>query len=104
MLCEIAEAVNDERFGLCLDIGHAATSGTGAPVAEWAERMLPFLGHVHVHNNYGDHYTHNAPGDGLIDAAAIVRQVAEAAPAATFTIEASDGKASVAWMMANGFL
>jgi len=104
MLCDIAAAVGDERFRLCLDIGHSALLGTGLTIAEWAERMLPFLGHVHLHNNFGKRDTHNALGDGVIDVAAAIRVIAESAPDVTFTIEASDAAASIEWLESNGFL
>ena len=104
MLCDIANAVGDERFRLCLDIGHAALMGPDIQVSEWALRMQPFLGHVHLHNNFGSRDTHNALGDGSIDVAAAIRAIAEAAPDVTFTIEASDGASSVEWLKSNGLL
>jgi sugar phosphate isomerase/epimerase len=104
MLCEIVGAVGDERFKLCLDIGHSATSGAKTPMSEWIERFAPALGHVHLHNNYGDYDTHNALGLGGIDVASAIRGIAGTAPGATFAIEASDGQSSVDWLVANGFL
>ena len=103
-MCEIACEINDDRFRLCLDIGHAAVVGKGISVAEWVERTLPYVGHVHIHNNYGEIDTHNALGDGTIDVRAVIKRIAEAVPAATFTIESRDGRASVEWLKANGFL
>jgi sugar phosphate isomerase/epimerase len=104
ILCKIADGVNDRRLGLCLDIGHTALSGKAVPIAEWVEQTLPFLGHFHLHNNWGKGDTHNALGDGNIDVAAIISMVTEAAPDVTFTIETSNGKASIEWLKANGFL
>jgi sugar phosphate isomerase/epimerase len=104
LLLDIAGKVGDGRFRLCLDVGHAATSGKASPMAEWVERTAPFLGHVHLHNNDGLNDTHSALGDGETDVAATIRAIAEAAPHAQFTIEASDGKASAEWLGANGFL
>lgn len=104
ILLEIAGTINDDRLRLCLDIGHAAYMGKGIPVTEWAERMMPFLGHVHIHNNNGECDSHSAPGEGNADVAAVIRMVAEADPRVTYTIESSDGNRSVEWMEANGFL
>jgi len=104
MLREIACAIGDGRFGLCLDVGHAAIRGGGNPVAEWVDQMLPHLGHVHLHNNDGSQDTHNGPGDGAADVAAVIRRVTEAAPDATFTIETIAGKTSVEWIKSKGFL
>jgi len=104
MLCRIAADVDDERFRLCLDTGHAVYTGCDTPINEWVERMLPFLGHVHLHSNDGKRDSHNAPGDGIIDAAAVISRITEAAPDVTFAIEARDGKTSVEWLISNGFL
>jgi len=104
MLCDIAAKVGDDRFRLCLDIGHVAHIVSDIPVTYWVKRMLPFLGHVHLHNNHGKRDTHNALGDGNTDIAAVIRMITESAPDATFTIESSDGRACVEWMKSNGFL
>jgi len=105
MLCEIVAGVDDPRFRLCLDIGHAAIVGRETPLTEWAERMLPLLGHVHLHNNYAERDNHNALGDGSIDIAPLLRMITEMAPAVTFTIEtAISGKPSADWLRTNGFL
>ena len=102
-LIEVAAAINDERFRLCLDIGHAAILEPRMPILEWVERMLPFLGHIHLHNNYGKRDTHNALGDGDIDVAEVIRMVTKKAPGATFTLETSSAETSVSWLRTNGF-
>ena len=104
MLINIVTAVNDNRFKLCLDVGHAAKCDANDDVRGWMMRMLPFLGHVHLHNNDGERDAHNALGDGIIDMALFIRDTAETAPDVNFTIETSCGKASVDWLKANGFL
>ena len=125
LLIDIVAAVNDKRFRLCLDVGHAANRGIEAVGVEyagaeeagagaagtgdagaygWMLRMLPFLNHVHLHNNDGKRDTHYALGDGIIDMAAFISGTAAAAPGATFTIETSHGKTSVEWLIANGFI
>jgi sugar phosphate isomerase/epimerase len=104
MLCGIVDAVNDKRLGLCLDVGHAAISGHSVPIAEWVKQFLPFLRHVHLHNNYGKYDSHNALGDGVVDVANLIRKVMGAAPDVTFSIETSDCKTSAKWMKSYGFL
>ena len=104
LLNEIVSGVNDERFRLCYDIGHAAVFGEGVTVTEWAEQAAPFLAHVHLHNNDGRSDTHNAPGDGISDIAAVIRKISEAASEATFTIESVDVESSVSWLKTNGFM
>ena len=104
LLCRIAEAVSDDRFRICLDIGHAAIMSGGLPVIGWVERVLPLLGHVHLHNNHGHIDTHGAPSDGLIDVAAVIRAVERGAAGVTYTLESRDAGASVIWMRDNGFI
>jgi len=104
VLADIAAAINDERFQLCLDIGHSAILESDIPITDWAKQMLPFLGHVHLHNNCGKRDTHNALGDGIIDVAAVIRAIMDSAPDVTFTIETSDGMSSIEWLKANVFL
>ena len=104
ILCKIVRAVEDNRFKLCLDIGHAAFMGSGTPIVKWIDQMLPFIGHVHLHNNYGDFDTHNALDDGDIDVATVIRKITEAGANTTFTIESFYAKSSVEWLKVKGFL
>jgi len=104
MLLEIVRGVNDSRFRMCLDIGHAAIVGKSLSLIEWVERVLPFIRHVHLHNNHSERDTHSALDKGMIDLAPLIRMVANSAPNATFTIEtAGCAKSSVEWLLENGF-
>ena len=104
LLHDIVCAVGDSRLGLCLDTGHAALSGSDAPVMEWVRQSLPFLRHVHLHNNYGSRDSHNALDDGIADIAEVVRASTEKAPGVTFTVETRCGKTSAEWLSRSGFL
>ena len=104
MLCDIVNAVNDKRFRLCLDIGHAAYMGAGTPIKTWVEHTLPYLGHVHIHNNYCERDSHNALDDGRIDVRSVIRRILETVPNVTFTIESIDAKASVKWLKGSELL
>ncbi|MDR3239287.1 MAG: sugar phosphate isomerase/epimerase [Clostridiales bacterium] len=104
MLLEIVEKTGDPRFQLCLDIGHAGAYFSHKPVSHWIETAAPYLGHVHVHNNYHEVDTHNEPGDGLIDMKAALTRIAELRPNVTYTLETQNMIASVEWMKSNGFI
>ena len=104
MLCEIVKEVDDERFLLCLDIGHAAIGNADISVFEWMNHMLPFIGHIHLHNNGGKFDDHDALGEGIIDVAAIIHEAVKSIPEITFTMEPRIGKQSVDWLAVNGFL
>ena len=101
LLVDIIKMVNDKRFCLCLDTGHAAKCDANADVGGWMLRTLPYLGHVHLHNNDGSRDAHNALGDGIIDMAGFIRDTADAAPDVTFTIETVYAKESVEWLKDN---
>lgn len=104
IMSRIIRAVRDQRFGMCLDIGHTEATGKGVPLIEWVEQTIPLIRHVHLHNNYGESDSHNALCDGNIDVAAAIGAITEAAPDATFTIEARHAKTSAEWLRAGGFL
>jgi sugar phosphate isomerase/epimerase len=104
LLRGIVEGVDDPRFRLCVDIGHANTIVSELPVAAWIDRCAPVLGHVHLHNNYRAWDHHNALDDGTIDMRAALRQLADAAPGVTYTIESRRNRASVLWLAEEGFL
>ena len=104
LLNEIVREVNDERFKLCFDVGHAAVFSDGVTLTEWAEHAAPFIAHVHLHNNDGSHDAHDALGDGISDIAAVIRKISELASEATFTIETIDLEPSLSWLNTNGFL
>ena len=104
MLCAIVNAVDDKRFRLCLDIGHAAYMGVSTPIETWVELALPYLGHAHIHNNYGERDSHNALDDGRIDVRPVIERILETDPNVTFTIESIDAEASVKWLMRSELL
>ena len=59
----VADQVEADNFGLCLDIGHA-NCYSAQPVEDWAQGLNPYLTHIHVHDNHGDRDAHLALGDG----------------------------------------
>jgi sugar phosphate isomerase/epimerase len=104
MLVDVAEAVNDPRLGLCLDIGHANCEITSAKPLEWIEPMAPYLKHVHIHDNTGGRDLHLPLGEGSIPIEEIIEKVIGLAPEATFTIENMNAGPSVEWLIERGFL
>lgn len=50
-------------MGICLDIGHAHTAGTIDEFLHLKDRLI----NLHVHDNFGDHDSHLAIGEGKID-------------------------------------
>jgi len=103
VLQSIVEQTDDARFKLCLDIGHAGGVLSKIPVAHWIEATAPYLGHVHIHNNYHAEDSHNPPGSGLIEMSAALSRIMELQPSATFTAETTDLRSAVSWLADSGF-
>ncbi len=104
MLVDIVKGVNDPRFRLCLDIGHANITKKGLTMMEWTETVLPYLGHVHLHNNNGWPDSHNALDDGEMDIEAMIKIIVEGQPDATLTLEVRESRRSVEWLINKGLL
>ncbi len=98
MLVQIAAGVDDPRFGLCLDVGHANTRVSETPPLDWIAPMAPWLRHVHLHNNDGDWDLHDVLGQGMIPMPDILAALAELSPAADYTIENQNCEPVPAWL------
>lgn len=103
MLYDIVSEVNDERFGLCLDVGHAATIVSNTHPREWLKKYGGRLYHMHIHNNDGKMDYHNPLGDGVLDMKELI-DMGQAYDKVTFTIESLDGEKSCAWLKENGYI
>ena len=102
-LVEIARGVDDPRLGLCLDVGHANTCVSETPPRDWLAPMLPYLRHVHLHDNHGALDEHLPLGAGTIDLAPVLAVLAEH-PSVTITIENQDALPSLRYLRENGWL
>lgn len=63
---EVAEQIRHPAFGLCLDIGHAHCYSE-VPVDQWIHELFPYIRHLHLHDNMGNHDSHLALGAGSIN-------------------------------------
>lgn len=83
------DAVNDESFVACLDIGHAEMKGSKTS----AEKMVRALGSrlkaLHIHDNDKIHDDHQIPFSMNIDFIPIVKALKEIGYDGYFTLEAS---------------
>lgn len=102
-MLKIAEAIDDKRFSLCLDIGHANVKSE-IPVSQWIDAWKDKLSHYHIHNNDGVRDLHNLPGDGVMDVAEILRYAEKLTPDATATLEVMDAESGKKWLSENGFI
>ncbi len=82
------DAVNDDFFVACLDIGHAEMRGSGSGAAN----MIRALGHrlkaLHIHDNDKWHDSHQIPFSMSIDYGNIVKALKDIDYHGWFTLEA----------------
>ena len=109
MLVEIAERVDDQRVGLCLDIGHAnvvANAGGGRDVGqdEWLRQMAPHLKHMHIHNNDGAGDYHLGFDQGTLDIERLLNMAMDMCKGFTVTAELIEAGASFEWLKDKGFI
>ena len=82
------DAVNDEYFTSCLDIGHAEMKGAGTNCVELIKALGERLGALHIHDNDKWHDSHQLPGEMDIDFVQIVKALKEVNYKGYFTHEA----------------
>lgn len=83
----LLDAVNDERFGHCFDVGHWNLFRQ-VGMEEWFEALGERILEVHIHDNSGNRDDHAPPGEGAIDFELFFRLMERYAPDAAYTIEA----------------
>ena len=106
MLVELMERLGKSHpdIRLCLDVGHANCM-SDLPAEKWLERMLPWLGHLHIHNNDGSHDWHGPLDQGTAAMEEILRVFMQKGPRdATVALEVLEPESSLAWLEAKGFL
>ncbi|MCR4772471.1 MAG: sugar phosphate isomerase/epimerase [Oscillospiraceae bacterium] len=103
LLTNIVRSVNDPRFMMCLDVGHAHCESS-LPVTEWIDCMKEYIRHVHIHNNRGEKDEHAALFDGTLDMPEALKKLEKDCPAASFAIESLSSGDSVRWLSDSGIL
>ena len=106
MLTNMMKKISDPRIGLCLDTGHAnAMTDKNISVEMWIKELSPYIGHFHLHNNYGDSDTHGSFEDGSLDMVSIFDSIEKYCRRdVTFTIEARDCGSCAGWLRAKGYI
>ena len=86
--CKHLEAVNDEFFVACLDIGHAEMQGSGSGAANMIHALGQKLQALHIHDNDRHHDSHQIPFSMKIDFDAVVKALKDIGYSGWFTLEA----------------
>jgi len=104
MILKMMEQLKNPNIRLCLDTGHAACISK-VPVLEWLDVLAPYLGHIHLHNNNGDHDYHAPIMDGVIPMESFMEAFTDkCGDDVTMTLETIDGISSMEWLKAHGYL
>ena len=83
------DAVNDDFFVACLDIGHAEMKGSDTTAVEMIKALGNRLKALHIHDNDKLHDSHQIPFSMNIDFTAVVNALKEINYEGYFTLEAS---------------
>lgn len=82
------DAVNDEFFVACLDLGHAEMRGSGSGAVNMIKALGNRLQALHIHDNDKWHDEHQIPFSMSIDFEAVVKALKEINYSGWFTLEA----------------
>lgn len=83
------DAVNDEYFVACLDVGHAEMKGSNTSAVEMIRGLGKRLAALHIHDNDKWHDDHQIPFSMNIDFVPIVKALKDLGYDGYFTLEAS---------------
>lgn len=86
--CDHIDAVNDDSFVACLDLGHAEMQGSGDGAANMIRALGDRLQALHIHDNDRLHDSHQIPFSMSIDFNGVVKALQNIGYRGYFTLEA----------------
>lgn len=105
LMTEVKKLVESDGFALCLDTGHAHCN-SDVPVLKWVQAFMPYMAHLHVHDNNTKWDYHMALGEGTLPLPEILPVIKSAHPGISAVIEnrsAEDVLKSLAVLKEYGF-
>jgi len=112
VILDVIKGVNDDKFKMCLDIGHANLHEIYS-IEEWIDMCAEYISHLHIHNNIGPCGAtngstgdfHNPLNEGIIDYETILKEIEQkAGKDLTATIENYKLEESPKWLKEKGFI
>jgi len=103
---ELVSRLNHPWIGGCFDVGHVACFSR-TPMTAWLAAFGPYIRHLHLHDNLGEHDDHWGLGRGMADLARVGEFLETVQPPPTLTIEGHGLEhvlASVAYIEQHGWL
>lgn len=78
--------LDSPHIGFCFDIGHWHVFGQ-TDIGDWLQKLQPYLGQLHLHDNLGKTDTHLALGSGNIDFSSLFPFLKGSSPRPIVTLE-----------------
>jgi sugar phosphate isomerase/epimerase len=102
LLAELHDKIDDSRFKICLDTGHACCNSK-ITLTEWVRILGERIEYVHLHNNDKISDKHWSLGRGVLDMSEIIENLLIYGNVKTFVLEC-DFEDSLQWLQQNNFL
>jgi len=99
LMARLCDAVDDPRFSICFDAGHARCNSKIA-VGDWIKQLGRRIGHVHLHNNDGLTDRHWPLGRGVLNDREVIECLLEYTNAEMIVLEC-DFEESLMWLEEN---
>lgn len=105
LMMELVEAVNNPRFSVCLDIGHANIHSSQT-LNEWIKGLGNMIKYVHLHNNDSIKDNHWGLCRGNIDILRILEMLELHSPNAHWSLETKvdETQESIELLVRHGFI
>ena len=87
ILRRLLDALGSDQVCFCFDTGHFNVFAR-APFAEWMEQLGPYIGHLHLHDNFGRFDEHLPVGSATFEFAALFAALKKIPVRPTVTLEA----------------
>ena len=86
LIKELVDEINHPNFSVCLDIGHVNVY-SNMNINQWIEGLGNKIGHMHIHNNYGDKDAHKGIDKGNIEIIELLHNINENMKNTTVSLE-----------------
>ena len=105
LLGEIIATIDDERVGICLDIGHVHCHAK-VDILNWIRQLNRKIEYVHLHDNHGEADEHLGLGQGTMSITEVCQALEEHAPDAIWALEVGPDnyEQSFGWLKEKGFI
>lgn len=101
VLAQIFEEI--PKIRCCFDIGHAYYNGRDVSLNRWIDVLKNYIGHVHIHDNHGNHDDHLPLGRGSIPLTGAINKIQHAVGEDVPFVMECNIQESVKWLKDIGY-